>query len=97
MKAAFSLLKHRHLTTSLGPAIGLHTTSNPSLSYRRFTKSSTSLMPTSLTREMLIWPDYAKVAAARPTMFQFGEDGEGIIYPSTVFASLKKKEIVTVE
>ena len=58
----------------LRPAIGLSTTSNPSLGYRRFTKSSSSLMPTPLTREMFMSSDYAKVTAARPTMFQLGED-----------------------
>ena len=44
----------RHLTISLRLAIGPSITLNPGLSYRRFTKSSSLIMPTPLTREMFI-------------------------------------------
>jgi len=35
-------------------------------------------MPTSLTREMFISPDYVKVAATQGTMFKVTADGKGI-------------------
>lgn len=54
------------------------TASNLSLSYRRFANSSSSSMPTPLTREMLISSDYGRIAAARPTMFELSTDSEGI-------------------
>ena len=59
-------------------ALVLNNKSHQSLRSRYFTKSASSLMPTPLTREMFISPDYVKVAASRPTMFKATPDGKGI-------------------
>ena len=83
----FSLSKMMRFRRTLSASI-------PSLrSCRRFAKSSSSSMPTPLTREMFISPNNVKVATSRPTMFDFTEDGE-CISQVPVPASVRESGII---
>jgi len=79
MQPAVGLLRNRQvLTNSLRPA-GLLSIipKNPSVNYRRFSKSSPSLMPTPLTPEIFVSPDRVKTALAKPTMMEIRAGDEG--------------------
>ena len=79
----------------LRQALGL-ATSNPSLRSLRFRKSSSSSIPTPLTRDVFISDDYVKVAAAKSTMFKIIADSEGVekLQKVPVPASVKETDTI---
>ena len=89
--------RHRSLTFSPLKMMRLRQplrTSIPSLrSCWHFTKSYSSSMPTPLTREMFISPNYVKVATSRPTMFKVTAEGTSISqFP--IPASVRESSII---